>query len=101
MSQAHSQMSTAHLRETSNDPSRQSTLHRYRYTVSPIAHTPQLIIFIRSEMLREPFAEFLGVAILIIFGAGVNCQVLLSSVSGVSSSPKGVRTVCRIAPSQV
>ncbi|KAJ7885116.1 putative aquaporin 4 [Mycena olivaceomarginata] len=71
MSQAHSQMSTAHLRETSNDPSRQSTLHRYR------------------EMLREPFAEFLGVAIFIIFGAGVNCQVLLSSVSGVSSSPKG------------
>ncbi|KAJ7669272.1 aquaporin-like protein [Mycena polygramma] len=42
-----------------------------------------------SEMLREPFAEFLGVAILIIFGAGVNCQVLLSSASGVSSSPKG------------
>ncbi|KAJ6572005.1 putative aquaporin 3 [Mycena capillaripes] len=40
-------------------------------------------------MLREPFAEFLGVAILVIFGAGVNCQVLLSSVSGVSSSPKG------------
>ncbi|KAJ7855659.1 aquaporin-like protein, partial [Mycena leptocephala] len=41
------------------------------------------------EKLREPFAEFLGVAILIIFGAGVNCQVLLSSASGVSSSPKG------------
>ncbi|KAJ7033185.1 aquaporin-like protein [Mycena alexandri] len=33
-------------------------------------------------MLREPFAEFLGVAILIIFGAGVNCQVLLSSDNG-------------------
>ncbi|KAJ7787258.1 aquaporin-like protein, partial [Mycena leptocephala] len=32
--------------------------------------------------LREPFAEFLGVVILIIFGAGVNCQVLLSSASG-------------------
>ncbi|KAJ7054417.1 putative aquaporin 4 [Mycena amicta] len=41
------------------------------------------------EALREPFAEFLGVAILILFGAGVNCQVLLSSSSGVSSSPKG------------
>jgi aquaglyceroporin related protein len=47
-------------------------------------------------MLREPFAEFLGVAILIIFGAGVNCQVLLSSASGVSSSPKGVRIECTI-----
>ncbi|KAJ7033187.1 aquaporin-like protein [Mycena alexandri] len=33
-------------------------------------------------MLREPFAEFLGVAILIIFGAGVNCQVLLASDEG-------------------
>ncbi|KAJ7484488.1 putative aquaporin 4 [Mycena latifolia] len=41
------------------------------------------------EVLREPFAEFLGVAVLIIFGAGVNCQVLLSSVTGVASSPKG------------
>ncbi|KAJ6578618.1 aquaporin-like protein [Mycena sp. CBHHK59/15] len=42
-----------------------------------------------SEMLREPFAEFLGVALLIIFGAGVNCQVLLSSATGVSATPKG------------
>ncbi|KAF7323718.1 hypothetical protein MKEN_00592700 [Mycena kentingensis (nom. inval.)] len=41
------------------------------------------------ETLREPFAEFLGVAILVLFGAGVNCQVLLSSSTGVSSSPKG------------
>ncbi|KAF7348500.1 hypothetical protein MVEN_01367500 [Mycena venus] len=70
MSQA-SHMSRTHLKESSNVSSSQNTLHRYR------------------EMLREPFAEFLGVAILIIFGAGVNCQVLLSSVSGVSSSPKG------------
>ncbi|KJA24023.1 hypothetical protein HYPSUDRAFT_136846, partial [Hypholoma sublateritium FD-334 SS-4] len=31
-----------------------------------------------SEIIREPFAEFLGVAILIIFGAGVDCQVVLS-----------------------
>ncbi|KAJ6524167.1 putative aquaporin 4 [Mycena capillaripes] len=69
-----SHMSTIPLRESYDHASRasgQNTLHRYR------------------EMLREPFAEFLGVAILIIFGAGVNCQVLLSSVSGVSSSPKG------------
>ncbi|KAJ6501279.1 aquaporin-like protein [Mycena vulgaris] len=33
-------------------------------------------------MLREPFAEFLGVVVLVLFGAGVNCQVLLSSVPG-------------------
>ncbi|KAK7059643.1 aquaporin-like protein [Favolaschia claudopus] len=41
------------------------------------------------DMLREPVAEFLGVAILVIFGAGVNCSILLSTVPGVSSSPKG------------
>ncbi|KAJ7931188.1 putative aquaporin 4 [Mycena leptocephala] len=65
-----SHMSTTRLRET-HAPTPPSAFCRYR------------------EMLREPFAEFLGVAILIIFGAGVNCQVLLSSASGVSSSPKG------------
>ncbi|KAJ7847165.1 aquaporin-like protein [Mycena leptocephala] len=54
-------MSTARLRKP-NAPTSQSAFRRYR--------------------LREPFAEFLGVAILIIFGAGVNCQVLLSSASG-------------------
>ncbi|CAK5272108.1 unnamed protein product [Mycena citricolor] len=41
------------------------------------------------ETLREPFAEFLGVAFLVIFGAGVNCQVTLSSSPGVSATPKG------------
>ncbi|KAF8887185.1 aquaporin [Infundibulicybe gibba] len=41
------------------------------------------------EMIREPFAEFLGVAILIIFGTGVVCQVVLSSSTDVAPSPKG------------
>ncbi|KAG6848276.1 hypothetical protein H0H93_001619, partial [Arthromyces matolae] len=40
-------------------------------------------------MLREPAAEFLGVMILIIFGNGVDCQVVLSSNAAVASSPKG------------
>jgi len=39
--------------------------------------------------LREPFAEFLGVAILIIFGNGVDCQVVLSANPKVASSQKG------------
>ncbi|KDR82496.1 hypothetical protein GALMADRAFT_57615 [Galerina marginata CBS 339.88] len=30
-----------------------------------------------SEYIREPFAEFLGVMVLIIFGNGVDCQVVL------------------------
>lgn len=40
--------------------------------------------------LREPAAEFLGVMILIIFGNGVDCQVVLSSVTAVAPSQKGV-----------
>ncbi|KAJ7597860.1 aquaporin-like protein [Mycena floridula] len=39
--------------------------------------------------IRQAAAEFTGVMILIIFGAGVNCQVGLSSDAGVASSQKG------------
>lgn len=41
------------------------------------------------ELIREPAAEFFGVMILIIFGTGVDCQVVLSANTGVASSPKG------------
>ncbi|KAJ7432757.1 major intrinsic protein superfamily membrane channel protein [Mycena galericulata] len=40
-------------------------------------------------MLREYAAEFLGVCILIIFGTGVDCQVVLSSVPGVAPAQRG------------
>ncbi|KDQ62611.1 hypothetical protein JAAARDRAFT_466206 [Jaapia argillacea MUCL 33604] len=40
-------------------------------------------------VLREPAAEFLGTMVLVIFGNGVDCQVVLSGNSLVSSSPKG------------
>ncbi|KAF8470352.1 aquaporin [Gautieria morchelliformis] len=40
-------------------------------------------------MFREPAAEFLGTMILVLFGNGVLCQVVLGSDSDVSSSPKG------------
>ncbi|KAL0579421.1 hypothetical protein V5O48_002592 [Marasmius crinis-equi] len=39
--------------------------------------------------IREAAAEFAGVMLLVIFGSGVNCQVGLSSNTGVASSPKG------------
>ena len=42
-------------------------------------------------MIREPAAEFFGVMILIIFGNGVDCQVVLSSSTGVASFQHGVR----------
>ncbi|KAK7460443.1 hypothetical protein VKT23_009165 [Stygiomarasmius scandens] len=43
------------------------------------------------QWLREPAAEFTGVMILVIFGAGVGAQVSLSSNNtvGVASTPKG------------
>jgi len=42
-----------------------------------------------KQMLREPMAEFTGVMILIIFGVGVDCQVVLSTNPGVAAAPKG------------
>ncbi|KAL6308352.1 aquaporin [Sparassis latifolia] len=41
------------------------------------------------ELLRQPAAEFFGTMILIIFGTGVDCQVVLSSNTKVAASPKG------------
>ncbi|KAI0328916.1 aquaporin [Cubamyces sp. BRFM 1775] len=41
------------------------------------------------EYIREPAAEFFGVMILIIFGNGVDCQVVLSKNAQVAASPFG------------
>ncbi|KAJ7062365.1 aquaporin [Mycena amicta] len=40
-------------------------------------------------MFREYVAEFLGVCMLVIFGTGVDCQVVLSSSTAVASSQRG------------
>ena len=40
--------------------------------------------------MREPMAEFAGVAVFVLLGTGVDCQVALSTNPGVASSPKGV-----------
>jgi glycerol uptake facilitator-like aquaporin len=41
-------------------------------------------------MIRQPMAEFAGVAVFVIFGTGVDCQVVLSANKGISTE-KGVR----------
>ncbi|KAH9474742.1 Aquaglycerol porin AQY3 [Psilocybe cubensis] len=41
------------------------------------------------QFIREPMAEFFGVALFVIFGTGVDCQVVLSTNKGVAASPKG------------
>jgi aquaglyceroporin related protein, other eukaryote len=49
-----------------------------------------MVINYRSrEKLREPAAEMLGTMVLILFGNGVNCQVVLGSNTNVSATPKG------------
>jgi aquaglyceroporin related protein, other eukaryote len=42
-----------------------------------------------SQTIREPAAEMLGTMMLTLVGNATNCQVVLSSNSGVASSQKG------------
>ena len=43
--------------------------------------------------MREPMAEFAGIAVFLIIGIGVDCQVVLSTNTAIASSPKGVSRV--------
>lgn len=52
------------------------------------SNQPSVLSRVR-ETMREPMAEFAGVALLVIFGLGVNCQATLSTNPGVASAPKG------------
>ena len=45
--------------------------------------------------MREPMAEFAGVAVFLIIGTGVDCQVALSTNTAIASSQKGVSRVSR------
>ena len=45
--------------------------------------------------MREPMAEFAGVAVFLIIGTGVDCQVVLSTNPAIASSPKGVSRASR------
>ena len=45
--------------------------------------------------MREPMAEFAGVAVFLIIGTGVDCQVVLSTDPAIASSQKGVSRVSR------
>jgi len=50
---------------------------------------PNRWAYIRNKYLRDFASEFLGTMMIIIFGAGVDCQVVLSANAGVASSQKG------------
>ena len=48
-----------------------------------------------SEIMREPMAEFAGVAVFLVIGTGVDCQVVLSTDTAIASSERGVSRVSR------
>ncbi|KAF9468647.1 aquaporin [Collybia nuda] len=87
---------TKNWQSSRDSTGKESPLHREHLTESDtqsyhnahVTHYPNRWSRYR-EILREPVAEFLGVAILVIFGAGVDCQVILSMNSGVASFPRG------------
>ncbi|KIM41552.1 hypothetical protein M413DRAFT_411376 [Hebeloma cylindrosporum] len=72
----------------SNDSS-SPPAHRVAFAFAPAEPKPKPLIRRIREAIREPMAEFIGVAIFVIFGAGADCQVGLSRNVNVSSSPKG------------
>jgi len=41
------------------------------------------------EIMREPMAEFAGVAVFLVIGTGVDCQVVLSTDTAIASSQRG------------
>ena len=66
----------------------QNTVRRLSFR--PPVSRSHVIIVVPSEVIKEPAAEFFGVMILIIFGAGVDCQTVLSTNTAVAASPMGV-----------
>lgn len=58
------------------------------YAAMLTAQNPDMFLLHR-EMIREYAAEMLGTMVLILFGNGVNCQVVLGSNTNVSATEKG------------
>ncbi|KAJ7594245.1 putative aquaporin 4 [Mycena floridula] len=73
------------INDSSADDKEHSEFHSDELN-EPLVHTRW---WRYRQMLREPVAEFTGVMLLIIFGAGVDCQVTLSSIPTVASSQRG------------
>ncbi|QRV76720.1 aquaporin, Major intrinsic protein family [Ceratobasidium sp. AG-Ba] len=70
------------------EQARQNTPSTALDELDHITEFPNKWARIRAK-LREPAAEFLGTMILIIFGTGVDCQVVLSGSTAVAPGPKG------------
>jgi len=84
---------TKHWNSSRDSTAKESVVHE-EHAETPSFHESHVTLYPNKwsryrEMIREPVAEFLGVAILVIFGTGVDCQVVLSADSRVASFPRG------------
>jgi len=75
-------------RESTSKPNSKEFVSHTEYAVEEKVPHPNRWAYYR-EYIREPFAEFLGVMVLVIFGNGVDCQVVLGGNPKVNPSEKG------------
>ena len=81
------------LHSHSSSPRRPSGLSKIRWGAYRLTCSSRLLIanhWCFSEIMREPMAEFAGVAVFLIIGTGVDCQVVLSTDPAIASSQRGV-----------
>ena len=64
-------------------------------SLSRLTSSPRDPLRVSRLMIREAAAEFTGVALIIIFGNGVDCQAILSMNDGVAAFPRGVSEVIK------
>ena len=86
------------LNSQPSSPRRPSGLSKIRWDANHLICSSSLLIvdyWCISEIMREPMAEFAGVAVFLIIGTGVDCQVVLSTDPAIASSQRGVSRVSR------
>ncbi|KAF9523232.1 aquaporin-like protein [Crepidotus variabilis] len=64
------------------------TSKRFPSTIARLLKPRKAFNHIR-HVLHQELAEFFGMTVFIFFGTAVNCQVVLSTNTGIASSPKG------------
>ncbi|KAF8884792.1 aquaporin-like protein [Infundibulicybe gibba] len=90
MSSIHSETIDGHWDNSSRGPIMNHGKRASQHTDTTHAPTaPSAKRLDRADIFHNCAGEFLGTAILVIFGAGVNCQATLSTSPGVAPSAKG------------
>jgi aquaglyceroporin related protein len=73
---------------TPGKPALRPTFESELPVLNSYASSPKGLSRIR-EIMREAMAEFAGVTVFVMIGAGADCQAVLSTNTDISSSPKG------------